>query len=57
MKLTKIKLCNYRCFGSEEQIIPVDDITALIGNNSSGRSPHRHPDHLRRSLRHTTFPE
>ena len=38
MKLTKIKLCNYRCFGSEEQIIPVDDITALIGNNSSGKT-------------------
>ena len=32
MKLTKIKIQNYRCFG-EEQIIDFDDLTAFIGNN------------------------
>ena len=38
MKLTKLKLYNYRCFGSVEQTIPIDDITAFIGNNSSGKT-------------------
>lgn len=38
MKLTKLKLHNYRCFGSGEQTIPIDDITAFIGNNSSGKT-------------------
>lgn len=38
MKLSKIKLSNYRCFGNDEQIIPIDDITAFIGNNSSGKT-------------------
>lgn len=38
MKLTKLKLHNYRCFGNNEQTIPIEDITALIGNNSSGKT-------------------
>lgn len=38
MKLAKIKLHNYKCFGPEEQTIPIDDITAFIGNNSSGKT-------------------
>lgn len=38
MKLTKIKLCNYRCFGSEEQTITIDDLTTFIGSNSSGKT-------------------
>lgn len=38
MKLSKIKLCNYRCFGSSEQVINIDDITSFIGNNSSGKT-------------------
>lgn len=38
MKLTKLKLHNYRCFGDEEQIILIDDITSFIGNNSSGKT-------------------
>lgn len=37
MKLTKIKIQNYRCFG-EEQIIDFDDLTAFIGNNCSGKT-------------------
>jgi len=38
MKLSKIKLHNYRCFGEEEQTISIDEITAFIGNNSSGKT-------------------
>lgn len=38
MKLSKIKLYNYRCFGNKEQIIPIDNITSFIGNNSSGKT-------------------
>lgn len=38
MKLAKIKLKNYRCFGNEEQTIMIDDITSFIGNNSSGKT-------------------
>lgn len=38
MKLSKIKLRNYRCFGSSEQVINIDDITSFIGNNSSGKT-------------------
>lgn len=38
MKLSKLKLHNYRCFGAEEQIIPIESITAFIGNNSSGKT-------------------
>lgn len=38
MKLSKLKLHNYRCFGNDEQIIPIDDITSFIGNNSSGKT-------------------
>lgn len=38
MKLAKLKLCNYRSFGESEQIINFDELTALIGNNSSGKT-------------------
>lgn len=38
MKLVKIKLKNYRCFGNDEQTIMIDDITSFIGNNSSGKT-------------------
>lgn len=38
MKLTKLKLMNYRCFGTEEQIILIDDLTTFIGNNSAGKT-------------------
>ena len=37
MKLTKIKIQNYRCF-EKEQIIEFDDLTAFIGNNCSGKT-------------------
>lgn len=38
MKLSKIKLYNYRCFGDKEEIIEIDDLTAFIGNNSTGKT-------------------
>lgn len=38
MRLAKIKLFNYRCFGPEEQTIIIDDLTTFIGNNSAGKT-------------------
>lgn len=38
MRLSKLKLMNYRCFGPEEQTIMFDDLTAFIGNNSAGKT-------------------
>lgn len=38
MRLSKIKLNNYRCFGSIEQTIIIDNLTTFIGNNSSGKT-------------------
>lgn len=38
MRLTKIKIHNFRCFGDGEEIIPIDDITAFIGGNSTGKT-------------------
>ncbi len=38
MKLAKLKLYNYRSFGESEQIIYFDELTTLIGNNSSGKT-------------------
>lgn len=33
-----MRLKNYRCFGSEEQVIDINNITAFIGNNSAGKT-------------------
>ena len=38
MKLLKLKLHNYRCFGNNEQTIPIENITSFIGDNSSGKT-------------------
>lgn len=38
MKLSKLKLMNYRCFGPEEQVILLDKLTTFIGNNSAGKT-------------------
>lgn len=38
MRLTKLKLMNYRCFGPEEQIILLNDLTTFIGDNSAGKT-------------------
>lgn len=38
LKISKVKLHNFRCFGDDDQTIEFDDLTALIGNNSSGKT-------------------
>ena len=38
MRLSKLKLKNYRSFGSEEQVILIDQLTTFIGNNSAGKT-------------------
>lgn len=38
MKLSKLKLMNYRCFGPEEQVIHIGKLTTFIGNNSAGKT-------------------
>lgn len=38
MRLSKLKLCNYRCFGPEEQTISIDKLTTFIGNNSASKT-------------------
>lgn len=38
MRLTKIKLFNFRCFGPDEQTILIDNLTTFIGNNSAGKT-------------------
>lgn len=37
MKLIKVKIRNFRAFG-EEEIIPISDLTSLIGSNSCGKT-------------------
>lgn len=38
MRLSKLKLMNYRSFGPEEQTIQIDNLTTFIGNNSAGKT-------------------
>ncbi len=38
MKISKVKLCKFRCFGETEQVIALDNLTTLIGNNSCGKT-------------------
>lgn len=38
MKLSKIKICNYRSFGENEVVINFNDLTSFIGHNSSGKT-------------------
>ncbi len=38
MRLSKIKLFNFRCFGEEEHTIAIDDLTTFIGSNSAGKT-------------------
>ncbi|WP_231506239.1 AAA family ATPase [Paenibacillus sp. UNC451MF] len=37
MRLAKVKLQNFRSF-SEEEVITLSDLTAIIGSNSSGKT-------------------
>jgi len=38
MRLTHLVLQNFRCFGSTRTVIPIRDLTALIGANSCGKT-------------------
>lgn len=38
MKLYKIIISNYRCFGKGPTVIEIDDLTGFIGHNSSGKT-------------------
>ena len=38
MRLSKIKLFNFRCFGEHEHTITIDDLTTFIGSNSTGKT-------------------
>lgn len=38
MKLTRLKVFNYRSFGNAEQIVPIDELTTFIGSNSTGKT-------------------
>jgi len=38
MKIQKLKIKNFRCFGPEESNIPLEDLTAFIGSNSTGKT-------------------
>lgn len=38
MIISELHICNFRSFGSEVQSIKVDNLTALIGANSSGKT-------------------
>lgn len=38
MRLSKLILSNFRCYGSMETVIDFEDITTFIGANSSGKS-------------------
>ncbi|WP_066159863.1 ATP-dependent nuclease, partial [Halalkalibacter krulwichiae] len=38
MKITSLKIKNFRCFGEIEKQINLSDITTLIGSNSSGKT-------------------
>ena len=38
MRLRKVKICRFRSFGEEEQVINFDNLTALVGNNSVGKT-------------------
>lgn len=38
MKIKQLKIHNFRCFGSEEKVIDLDDLTTLIGINSCGKT-------------------
>ena len=38
MRLQRLKLCNFRCFGDAETTINFENLTLLIGANSSGKT-------------------
>ncbi|SDZ00067.1 AAA family ATPase [Bacillus sp. 166amftsu] len=42
MKLSKLKLKNFKCFGLEEEKIEFDNLTTIIGANSAGKTAIMH---------------
>lgn len=38
MRLTHLYLRNFRCFGQERTVVELDDMTALLGGNGSGKT-------------------
>lgn len=38
MRITSVTLRNFRCFGPEEQILNLGNVTALVGSNGCGKS-------------------
>lgn len=38
MKISKFKLKNFRCFGTDETVIHLNDLSAVIGANNSGKT-------------------
>lgn len=38
MRLIKIKLYNFRCFGGKEHVIEINNLTTFIGSNSTGKT-------------------
>lgn len=38
MKLSELKISNFRCFGPETTTIPLDDLSIFIGANGSGKT-------------------
>lgn len=38
MRLAKMKMFNFCCFGPDEQTILIDNLTTFIGNNSAGKT-------------------
>ncbi|TCL35108.1 putative ATP-dependent endonuclease of OLD family [Anaerospora hongkongensis] len=38
MQITKLKVSNFRSFGMEETLIPLKEMSVLIGNNSTGKT-------------------
>lgn len=38
MRLTRLTLCNFRCFGPTPVTIELDDLTVLIGTNGTGKT-------------------
>lgn len=38
MKLTHLRICNFRCFGGVETEIALDDTTFILGPNGAGKT-------------------
>lgn len=62
MRLIKLKLKNFRCYGNEEVVVKIDDFTAFIGANSSGKTAALEaleilfsPISSKREIHHTDF--